>query len=318
MTDTRAIPNIMFNINRYLEQECLEMFRFNAADIGSILNFLKLDPDQITENRNRFSTFEGICLLLHRLAYPSRWRDLVAMYGRSEASLSQIFHHMVQVILSKITTILYLDKNRLLPRLQEFAEAIENAGSPIGSIFGFIDGTVRPISQPTRHQRSVYNGHKRCHAIKFQSVVTPDGLISHLWGPLEGRRHDITLLRKSQLEQNLKGFEGYFIYGDPAYSHSERFCCPFQPAITDAQKEMNRRLSSVREAVEWGFSEVVKYFAFVDFKKQLKIQKTPVANLYKVAVFFTNLVTITRGGNTCSDYFNLAPPSMEEYLQNVT
>ena len=38
--------------------------------------------------------------------------------------------------------------------------------------------------------RVLYNGHKRVHAIKFQSVVAPNGLIANLFGPVEGRRHD--------------------------------------------------------------------------------------------------------------------------------
>src|SRR4051794_28192081 len=44
------------------------------------------------------------------------------------------------------------------------------------NVWGFIDGTVRPIARPTRHQRQVYNGHKRVHAIKFQSAVERPGL----------------------------------------------------------------------------------------------------------------------------------------------
>ena len=35
-------------------------------------------------------------------------------------------------------------------------------------------------------QRSLYNGHKRVHAIKFQSVVAPNGLIANLYGQLKG------------------------------------------------------------------------------------------------------------------------------------
>ena len=50
--------------------------------------------------------------------------------------------------------------------------------------FGFIDGTVRPIARPGENQRVVYNGHKRVHALKFQSVVLPNGLIGNMYGPV--------------------------------------------------------------------------------------------------------------------------------------
>ena len=48
----------------------------------------------------------------------------------------------------------------------------------------FVDGTVHPISKPGVNQRVVYNGHKRVHALKFQSLALPNGLIGHLFGPV--------------------------------------------------------------------------------------------------------------------------------------
>jgi hypothetical protein len=43
------------------------------------------------------------------------------------------------------------------------------------------------------------NGHKRVHGLKFQSIVIPNGLISHLYGPIERRRHDAGMLRESNV-----------------------------------------------------------------------------------------------------------------------
>ena len=56
------------------------------------------------------------------------------------------------------------------PMLQEYADVIHAKGAPLNNCFGFIAGTVRPISRPGQHQRIVYNGHKRVHSLKFQSV----------------------------------------------------------------------------------------------------------------------------------------------------
>ena len=47
-----------------------------------------------------------------------------------------------------------------------------------------VDGTVRPICRPGEMQRAVYNGHKRVHGLKFQSVALPNGLIANLFGPV--------------------------------------------------------------------------------------------------------------------------------------
>lgn len=39
------------------------------------------------------------------------------------------------------------------------------------------------------------NEHKHKHTIKFHAVTTPDGLALHVYGPIEGGRHDWTLYK---------------------------------------------------------------------------------------------------------------------------
>jgi hypothetical protein len=67
--------------------------------------------------------------------------------------------------------------------MQSYADAIARKGAPLDNCFGFVDGTVLPICGPGENQRLVYNGHKRVHALKFQSVALPNGLIGRLFGP---------------------------------------------------------------------------------------------------------------------------------------
>lgn len=52
--------------------------------------------------------------------------------------------------------------------------------------FGFVDGTVGSIARPDENQRVVYNGHNRVHALKFQSVALPNGIIANMYGPVGG------------------------------------------------------------------------------------------------------------------------------------
>lgn len=72
---------------------------------------------------------------------------------------------------------------KLLPKIS-INIAVHDKGGALNNCFGFIDGTVRPICRPGEHQRIVYNGHKRVHAIKFQSVTLPNGIIAQLFGPV--------------------------------------------------------------------------------------------------------------------------------------
>jgi len=52
------------------------------------------------------------------------------------------------------------------------------------SIWGFVDGTIRPICRlSTIDQRFWYTGYKKLFGFKFQAISTPDGLITSLAGP---------------------------------------------------------------------------------------------------------------------------------------
>ena len=103
-----------------------------------------------------------------------------------------------------------------------YADAIQAKGAALDICWGFVDGTVRAICRPKVNQRVVYNGHKRVHSLKFQSVVAPNGLIAKFFGPVEGRRHDAAMLVTSgQLDEVQEhsyapNGDALCIYGDPA------------------------------------------------------------------------------------------------------
>lgn len=166
----------------------------------------------------------------------------------------------------------------------------------------------------------MYNGHKRVHSLKFQSVVTPDGIIVHLSGPWVGRRHDARMLQESNLLETLSAHgngtdgEPMQIYGDPAYGIHRYLLSPFRGAhLTPEQEVFNKKMSAVRVCVEWQFGKIVAKFAFLDFKKNLKLWLQPVGRYYLIGVLFTNLHTCLYGSQT-SSFFDMNPPSPEQYL----
>ena len=62
------------------------------------------------------------------------------------------------------------------------------------------------------------------------------------------------------------------IYGDPAYPLRIRLQAPFRQRVpTPQQQAYNGSMGAVRCPVEWLFSDIVNYFKFLDFKKNLKI-----------------------------------------------
>ena len=105
------------------------------------------------------------------------------------------------------------------------------------------------------------------------------------------------------------------IYGDPAYPLRRHLQKPYQyPNLTAQQAEFNRSMSSVRVAVEWVFGDILNYFKFLDFKKNLKIGLSAVAKMYSVCALLRNALTCLYGSTT-SSYFEVNPPTLQEYFQ---
>ena len=137
-------------------------------------------------SRHNLRRFEGLCILLKRFAFPCRFSDMIPIFGRPVPELWMINNTVIDWVYNHHRhRIMDWNPNVLSPiQLENYAEAVFNKGAALRNCFGFVDGTVRPISRPDENQRVVYNGHKRVHGLKFQSVVIPNGLIAHLYGPV--------------------------------------------------------------------------------------------------------------------------------------
>ena len=123
-------------------------------------------------------------------------------------------------------------------------------GAPLDRCVGFIDGKAVQIARPVEGQRTCYSGHKRYHFLKFQNITTPDGLIFHLFGPLEGRRHDKRLYDESGVDEKLESSllidsTQYYIYDNPAYQIRPWLIVGFRGINRNPeQNEFNRAMSS--------------------------------------------------------------------------
>ena len=312
-----------FDLDKLNDSECGAEFRFLKSDIYNLQEILGI-PDEIRcYNRLVVDGIEALCILLKRFAYPIRYSDMIPRFGRPVPQFSIITKHIMDLIYQEHGHRLTRFEQPLLSpaNLSSYAEVIHQSGAPLVNCWGFVDGTVRPVCRPGQHQRILYNGHKRVHSLKFQSVVTPNGLIANLSGPYEGKKHDSGMLRESglltSLEEHSFSSTGDIlcIYGDPAYPLRPHLQAPFKAAVrlTEEQLAFNRAMSAARVSVEWVFGDIVNFFKFLDFKKNLKIHLSAVGKMYVVCSLLTNARTCLYGSVT-SNYFNLEPPTLNEYF----
>ena len=62
------------------------------------------------------------------------------------------------------------------------------------------------------------------------------------------------------------------IYGDPAYPLRVHLQTGFRGVnLTPVQQNFNRSMSDVRSSVEWAFGEILRDWAFLDFKKKSQV-----------------------------------------------
>ena len=136
----------------------------------------------------------GGYVLWKPFAYPCRFTNMVARFGRPVPQLCLTTNRVMDYVCGKCS---YLLAHLNQPWLwKDRPQKLENC-------WGFIEGIVRLLCMPNQNQKILYKGHKRVHGIKVQCVVAPDGLIASSFGPFEGRRHDIGLLVDSGLLQEL-------------------------------------------------------------------------------------------------------------------
>jgi len=264
------IQETTFSLDSFSSEDCLSLFRFLPHHIVKLVSLLHLVVP-LPRNCLDFDPVECCCVLLRRFASPCRWYDMEELFGRHAPALCGVLYAILEVLM-----------RRWDPLLSEWRVDFLREGSAVfhqDRRGESLPGQVRWLyrwhdyfcEQTGREfQRACYSGHKRRHAIKFQVVITPDGLIAHLFGSWDGRRHDMTLYHESGLDAVLSDalvIQGvqHYIYGDAAYLVRPWLQASFRGVMTPNEEACNETMKVPRSAVEWGFNDVKQVCAFLDF-----------------------------------------------------
>lgn len=84
-------------------------------------------------------------------------------------------------------------------RAKGYAKSISEAGVPLDRYVEFIYCNKMRMYRPFgnyAYQRAVYSGHRCVHCLIYHPITTPFDLMFSLYDSIEGRHHDITLLRQ--------------------------------------------------------------------------------------------------------------------------
>jgi hypothetical protein len=102
------------------------------------------------------------------------------------------------------------------------------------------------------------------------------------------------------------------IYGDSAYAAS--------PVMKKAGLDvvMNARMGSYRIMVEQSFGKMKQMWQFINYARNLRLLVHDVQLLIKCAALLTNFHTALTGISAASATGGVQPPSLEEYLHDVS
>lgn len=172
----------------------------------------------------------------------------------------------------------------------------------------------------------MYNGYYGGDGFKFQFVTSPCGIIEDCSGPYGGRISDSEMYLRSQLDARFARFcdirmgngttKRHKMYGDSAYAQSQYCDKPFSREIaTPAQENHNALMSSVRVSVEHLIGSVSQVFPALDMTRYQRTGQTTVGLIFLVSVIMRNFLTCVRGSNQVSEFFRLAPPSLQNFCR---
>ena len=105
----------------------------------------------------------------------------------------------------------------------------------------------------------------------------------------------------------------YYLYGDKGYTDTATIMAPYEGDLSPLKDAFNKAMSKVRIAVERNYHIVTDNWRFVAYKSSQKVFLFPVGKFYIAAVVLTNCLNCLRPNQT-SQYFQVSPPSLEEYL----
>jgi hypothetical protein len=167
---------------------------------------------------------------------------------------------------------------------------------------GPIEGGVGAPRCSNYIQMTFYNGWKKHHGIKFQSLETCTGICASLFGPRAFKRSDLMLLNDSDVLRKMRDLQVHkpanaqrCVYGDGIY--------PADAHILSRGSNITDGMASIRIANEWDYGITANLFPFIKWRAAQKLRlHHDIPQYYFVATLFRNFNCIFYGGVSYS-YF---------------
>ena len=201
---------------------------------------------------------------------------------------------------------------------------------------GFLDDTAIPTCRPGLSacadgrttediQRSFYSGFTKCHGLKSQTVLFPDGMVGSVY-VCSIRHNDNGVFNLSGLGDylnyvfptmpNVRGVSvKYALYCDGIFQNHECLFNRPHEFRNDHEEALFRRYNSMRTCIENLFARLKTKFSIYESGKKLRIMNNGAGIVRMVVSSFLLLTCHTcLNGSTTTTAYGLHPPTIDEYL----
>ena len=304
-------------------------------------------------HRYKSTAEEIILISLERLSFPHRWTDLYERFpGRKRWFMQVCFYWFLDYMIFNWGYLLLNNALWWKPKLMDSCNSIRHKMANLNHVNWrqeldppsrtFVNGQWQvtgclvalmidcvmmafsrpggvlhegPASDrvPKEVQEAWWNGWKKIHGMKWQTVLLACGMDFLVYGPLSCRSNDLNALDESQVQDIIRelcnhgiGEFLFMIFGDSAYNPSS--------SMHTSESLPGRGFSSVREIIEWSYKEVKQLWKYCDYKHVLKLRGQPVAKIFFVCLILRN-VYVTVHGSQVSTYMSMLPPTLEEWTE---
>jgi hypothetical protein len=196
--------------------------------------------------------------------------------------------HNVEAVLETLLAMTTFDFERPSKERTKLssAQAVMDAFPDVALV---IDSKEQRIQRPSgrddegnSNQKPYYSGKKKAHTVKTQIAVRPDGRIEAVSESAPGSTHDLTLLRKTKLLDQLdpdegamfdKGYDG-ITADDPGRALYLPYKARRNRPLTEIEIEYNRELARYRIVVEHANAQLQKYQALAQVYRHDRAKHT--------------------------------------------
>lgn len=124
------------------------------------------------------------------------WFDTIDLFRHSKSAMNSISHFVLKHWYSRFDRILHLGNDKTLKRLRQFSNAVCDK-EEVCKVWTFTNGALRQSSHAKRFDGATSAEERVPAQVRVQVPNPPHAgwLIVHIFGPVEGRCHEIVLLR---------------------------------------------------------------------------------------------------------------------------